>query len=492
MKKNTKLLILFVTLFFLFACNITGRNPQTHVDSTATSLPVVETIQTKAPVLPSVISETLHNIYRIQSGDTLPALSMRFKVTQDEIISGNPGLFTNDPNRTLPAGQPMIIDIAQEFVDLHQYAIVPDADFVYGPKLIDFDTRGFANEAPGWLMDYVDNTSGNAVTGIKILQQTAENYSISPKILLALVEYHLHGLTDPRIPASFSLGNTEQNRKTFGKQLSWAANLLNNGYYGWFEGVQTEFYDVSGGFVRPHPASNAGSVAFQFYFSRFLSGNELENALGPDGFRATYESMFGPVDFSLGQDNILIPENLRQPDLILPLQHHVKWSFSGGPHSGWGIGYPYAAIDFAPPAEKPGCESSPYYATAAADGVVSRVDDGVLSIDLDGDGSARTGWNILYIHLSLNKPLGMGQFIQKGQAIGHPSCLAGTSSGRNVHIARLYNGVWIPAGGTIPLTLEGWTTVYGEKEYKGYLSGPDKELFSSSNGEWFSQITVVD
>lgn len=488
---NKKILVLYSLFFFLFACNLANINQKAPVTSTATFMPVVGNTQTKAPVLPSATVEDAGNSYQIQSGDTLPALSMRFKVSQEEIMEKNPDLFSNEPNRTLPPGQKLRIEILPELTGLPEIAILPDGDFVYGPELLEFDARAFANEAPGWLMEYVDNSSGNAVSGIKILQQTADNYSISPKILLALVEYHLHGLSDPHIPSTFSLGNSEPNRKSFGKQLSWAANALNNGYYGWREGVQTEFFDIAGAFIRPHPTSNAGSVAFQYYFSRFLSGKELDQALSPDGFQATYQNLFGPIVVSQDQNNILIPENLQQPNLLLPLQHNVKWSFSGGPHSGWGVGYPYAAIDFAPPAEKAGCDPSPYFVTAAADGVVSWVVDGILSLDIDGDGSVRTGWNILYIHLSLDKQFHIGDSVQKGQALGHPSCLAGSSSGRNIHIARLYNGEWIPAGGSIPLNLGGWTAAYGEKEYKGYLTGSEKELRSSNIGEWFSQLTVA-
>ncbi len=488
--KVCKLIIASMMIFIIFACNIIAKTTQPLMDLSVTETPVSDTIQTREPLKPNVFPENGSASYIIQSGDTLPALSLRFKVSQDEIIAKNPEVFANGPYRTLPPGQNVHIDIPQEFLGLTQNLIIADADFVYGPKLKDFDAETFVNETPGWLKVYVDNSSGNAVGGKRILQLTAENYSISPKVLLALVEYHLHGLSDPHIPTSFSLGNTETNRKTIGKQLSWAANALNNGYYGWREGLLTEFVDATGGFVRPHPTSNAGSVAFQYYFSRFLSGSKLEHALGTEGFLATYERLFGPVDFSMSSDSILIPENLDQPALLMPLQHNVKWSFSGGPHSGWGTGYPYAAIDFAPPAEKAGCDASPYNAIAAADGVISRVDDGILSIDLDGDGSARTGWNILYIHLTLDKQLHIGDSIKEGQLLGHPSCLAGSSSGRNVHIARLYNGEWIPAGGVIPFVMDGWTASYGEKEYKGYLNNQEKELRSSSSGEWFSQIII--
>ncbi len=295
-----------------------------------------------------------------------------------------------------------------------------------------------------------------------------------------------------KVPASFSLGNNEPARKTLGKQLSWAANILNNGYYGWREGKLLEFSDSSGKQIRPNPANTAASVGLMYYFSRFLSGYELNKAISADGFLATYSALFNENGSKKDSEINLIPANLSQPDLTLPLQPGLKWAFNGGPHSGWGTGYPFAAVDFAPPSEIAGCDPSPYWVTALADGVISRVDVGSLTLDLDKDGHSETGWTIRYLHIAMDRTFSVGTSISKGEYLGHPSCLGGSSSGRNVHIARLYNGEWIPAGGAIPLNLDGWVVSNGEKEYKGYLTKEDKSLSSSSSGEWFSQLPEQD
>ncbi|HEX7556322.1 MAG TPA: hypothetical protein VF338_06835, partial [Leptolinea sp.] len=262
-----------------------------------------------------------------------------------------------------------------------------------------------------------------------------------------------------------------------------------NGYYGWREGLQTQFTDPTGKEISPSPQNNAASVAFEYFFSRFLKGESYQKAISNEGFSKTYQELFGGMDWNYDIDHPLIPGNLKQPVFILPFKPGINWIFTGGPHSGWGIGWPFAAIDFAPPSETAGCDPSPYWAVATADGVISRSESGNVVLDLDGDGNSHTGWTVQYLHISPGNPLPVSSIVKTGDMIGHPSCIGGNSTGRNLHIARLYNGEWIPAGGVIPMVLGGWTVSYGEKEYKGSLSSIDKTIISSSSGEGTSQLS---
>ena len=67
-------------------------------------------------------------------------------------------------------------------------------------------------------------------------------------------------------------------------QLIWAANTLNNGYYGWRSGKLTEFEAPDGTIIRPDPWLNAGTVALQYFFSRTESGEQYDHSVGPSGF----------------------------------------------------------------------------------------------------------------------------------------------------------------------------------------------------------------
>ena len=39
----------------------------------------------------------------------------------------------------------------------------------------------------------------------------------------------------------------------------------------------------------------------------------------------------------------------------------------------------------------------------------------------------------------------MGQIVEAGAVLGYPSCAGGYSTATHLHIARRYNGEWIPA-----------------------------------------------
>jgi murein DD-endopeptidase MepM/ murein hydrolase activator NlpD len=154
----------------------------------------------------------------------------------------------------------------------------------------------------------------------------------------------------------------------------------------------------------------------------------------------------------------------------LPFEKGQIWSFTGGPHGGWGSGSAWAAIDFAPPGEVLGCVQSDAWITAVADGVVLRAENGAVIQDFDNDGLEQTGWTLLYMHVETRDRVRPGTFLTAGDRIGHPSCEGGVSSGTHVHLARRYNGEWIPADQDVPFIFDGWTTVGLGAEYDGYLT----------------------
>ncbi len=73
----------------------------------------------------------------------------------------------------------------------------------------------------------------------------------------------------------------------------------------------------------------------------------------------------------------------------------------------------------------------------------------IAVLDLDGDGKEQTGWVIFYLHLATDSIPPIGTSLKQGDRIGLPSCEGGRSTGTHVHIARKYNGEWIPADGRI-------------------------------------------
>jgi murein DD-endopeptidase MepM/ murein hydrolase activator NlpD len=489
-KKTCKFLTFFVLLLFILGCNIPISKP---AKSTFTGISPILTATAKARAAnaPQAVPTPEIKGYQIQSGDTIPALAKRFGKTDEDLSAAlEPVLKKDEDTSTLPAGQRIDIPLPENYELQPLLHIIPNSYFVYGPSQSGFDVEKYLSQTNGWLKSYVDYSGPVALTGTRIVNMTAQNYSISPRVLLTILEMHLGALSNPQVPASFSLGNIEKQRKTLVKQLSWAANTLNNGYYGWREGSVVTLKEKSGKIIQINPADNAGSFALSYYFSQYLEGPALSAATSPLGFAENYHKLFGPIDWDSDTRDVLIPPNLTQPDLDLPLQPGLKWAFTGGPHSGWGDGIPYAAIDFAPPSVSAGCDSSPYKVFSASDGVISRFDIGIITVDLDGDGNSSTGWAVNYVHLAPAKNFVAGEPVKKGDLLGYPSCLGGESTGRNVHIARRYNGEWIPVDGVVPMDLGGWKPRSGDKEYKGTLTRGDVTLKSSGVGEWFSQMPL--
>jgi len=116
---------------------------------------------------------------------------------------------------------------------------------------------------------------------------------------------------------------------------------------------------------------------------------------------------------------------------------------------------------------------------AVADGRIVRVSDGLLVEDLDGDGFDGTGWTILYMHVSENDRVALGSWVEAGDALGHPSCEGGPPNGTHLHIARRYNGEWIPADQDLPFFLDDWVSHGFGVEYDGILAKGGSEIHAS-------------
>jgi len=406
--------------------------------------------------------------YIAQTGDTLPALAVRFNTRVEEILEANQFIPTSAT--TLPPGMPMQIPIYYLPFWGSPYRILPDSQFINGPSQIGFDTAKFIANQPGWLRGYTQYASGANRSAGEIIDLVALKFSLSPRLLLALLEYQSEALSQPDPPASaitYPLGYVSGERRGLYRQLLWGANLLNNGYYSWRTADLTTMEHEDGRLERFDPWQNAATVSLRNFFNTLMSKVEYERASASTGFFQTYANLFGDP-WSTDQPHL--PGSLEQPPLAMPFEAGQTWAFTGGPHTAWGIGPPLTALDFAPPLIKGGCQPSSEKATAMADGVVARSEIGEVVLDLDGDGDERTGWNIFYLHLGSEGRVMVGTVLQTGQPVGYPSCEGGSSTGTHVHIARKYNGEWIPAEGLLAFNLEGWVAHNGSRPYLGTLT----------------------
>jgi LasA protease len=431
------------------------------------------------PFEPDNLSSDIIN-YNAQTGDTLPSLAARFQTTPENIMEANPSIKKNIT--TLQPGQLIHIPAKMSSLTESIFQILPDSAFVNGPAQTDFDIDAFIKSQPGWLKKYVGYDGSTNQTAAYIVGVAARDYHISPKLLLALLDYQSGALTKPEATVGdteYPLGYANPRYKHLYNQVMLVSNWLNDGYYTWRVGDLIPFENETSQKINPDPRQNAATIAIQRFFYRLKTASAYQDAVNEEGFWATYKRLFGDPWL---EGKTHIAENLQQPQLGLPFAPSKVWAFTGGPHTGWGdSGQPLAALDFAPPSLAFGCIVSAEWATAVADGVIARSENGTVYLDLDGDGDERTGWVIQYFHLATKDRVAAGKTVKRGDYIGHPSCEGGHATGSHIHIARLFNGEWIIAYGPVAFNLEGWIAHKGDAIYQGTLTRQTQIVYANTN-----------
>jgi murein DD-endopeptidase MepM/ murein hydrolase activator NlpD len=310
--------------------------------------------------------------------------------------------------------------------------------------------------------------------------------------LLSLLEYQggwVFGQPQSEASGQYPMGFEDPSADGLYRQLMWAVNQISIGYYAYREGRLTEIEFRDGSRARLAPDLNAGTAALQYFFAKVYDPLQWQAALDPvNGYPALHARMFGDAWERAKTVEPLFHAGIQQPPLNLPFMRNWQWSYTGGPHGAWEQDGAYAALDFAPGSDQSGCTESSTWAVASASGLVVRSGHGVVVLDLDGDGREQTGWVLVYLHVTTNKHP-VGTWIDKDDQLGRPSCEGGVSTGTHVHIARKYNGEWIPADGPLPFNLGGWVAQAGEEAYKGTLTRDEQTLTACTCSNSQSLIT---
>jgi LysM repeat protein len=425
--------------------------------------------------------------YTVQAGDTLAVIAQLFGTTVEGIVALNAGL---DMNAVINVGQVLTLP-GRPSQTTPNFKIIPDSELVYSEKPSQFDVGAYIRFQPGFIRVHSENVAGRFMSATDIVEFVSKSTSVSPRLLMALLEYRGGWISNPVPDATrmdFPMGLMNQectNLKGLFNQLNCAANLLNAAYYGFKQRglIAIQFMDRSR--MAYAPELNPGSVAMQYFLSRSVDRATWEQQISPQGFFTTYMSMFGdPFGNALEP---LVPADLKSPEFRLPFQQGETWYLTSGPHGGWDNNTGWAAIDFAPP--KPPDELvaaqgftyvSPAFVTAIASGLIVRSNDGVVVLDLDMDGNEHTGWTIVYLHVAAQDRIQAGTAVQAGQPIGHPSCEGFYLNcvATHIHISRRYNGEWIPADcwacapgvAAPPFVMSGWVIKgYANRVYQGWL-----------------------
>lgn len=436
--------------------------------------------------------------HTVEAGEFPSLIAEKFGISTDELLAANkltadaviyPGEVLIIPITTTPQAQ---TQSGAGLVGSSDYfKILPDSELVYGPLSSLLDVEAFVQKKAGFLAYYTQEVDGDVLSGAQIVIKVARNYSVNPRVLLALLEYRSQWVSNPNPAASTTytpIGYVDDFHQGLYRQLTWSADMLNEGFYRWKENKVQSWHLADGSEVVPQPGINPGTAAVQHVFAKLDSQATWSIDTGSQGLFATFSELFGyPFDLAIEP---LLPTGLTQPVLSLPFQAGEVWQYTGGPHAGWDQGSAWAAVDFAPPGEPIGCGPSEAWTTAIAPGLIIRADHGAVVEDLDGDGLEQTGWTILYMHMESRERVKAGTYVQTGDKIGHPSCEGGLADADHLHLARRYNGVWIPAADpNVPLVMDGYTATGSEVEYDGWLTKNGKSIEAWGGRNPINEIT---
>ncbi len=410
--------------------------------------------------------------YVVQAGDTLGSIADSYGVSPETLAQANEIALDS----VLNIGQALEIPAPSLGGAGPSFKIIPDSELVYGPASAQFDIEGFIQSRNGYLASYQEEVSGDLLTGAEVVQRVAQDYSVNPRLLLALLDYRSKWVSDAEPAAGtadYPLGFVQPNRNGLYHQLAWASTELNRGFYLWRAGAIGSWVLGDGSVIPIDPTINAGTAAVQNMFAVLDNRETWNTDVTAYGLFQTYFFLFGnPFDLAVEP---LTPAKLSQPRMVWPFSAGTQWAFTGGPHAAWDYGSAWGAIDFAP-SDVEGCAVSQEWATAVADGYIVRASNGAVVEDLDGDGYEQTGWDVLYMHMAADGRVQAGTYVYAGDRIGHPSCEGGIANAAHLHLARKYNGEWIAADGTLPFVLSGWTSSGNGVEYDGFFKRGSKTL----------------
>lgn len=482
------------------------RAPGTPISSPTANAPLLPTFTPQPSTVADATEQSLPTAtsgplsYTVQSGDFPGSIAEHFNISVDDLLTANnmtadsviypgdtlliPGTVNTDQQKASVA----VVAAQESSTDF--FKIIPNSELVYGPLSSLLDVEKFVQDKGGYLASFTQEVDGETLSGAQIINKVARNYSVNPRLLLALLEYRSQWVTNPN-PASVSdtpIGYVDNYYVGFYRQMVWAANTMSCGYYDWQDGAISQWNLADGSTVFPQPGINPGTAGVQAMFAKLDDNATWQTDIGLNGVYSTYYTLFGyPFDLAVEP---LLPPGLTQPKLALPFAADETWQFTGGPHEGWDTGSPWAALDFAPPGPPNGCGQSDAWVTAVAPGLILRASNGAVVEDLDGDGLEQTGWTILYMHIESRDRIEANQVVKVGDHIGHPSCEGGIANATHLHIARRYNGVWIPVvDPNVPFVMGGYTPSSDGTEYGGWLKRGDTVIEAVDGQSTINQIT---
>jgi hypothetical protein len=222
--------------------------------STATPASKVEAVSpTPLPTAPAItmVAPAGFVTYVTRPGETLLGLAKRFELRLDELLYQQPYL----PDAYLPGGLQLVVP------EIHGATtppdtLLPDSELVYSPSAVGFDVTAFVNQAGGFLSIYSEDVDGQILSGAEIVQRVANELSVNPRLLLAVLEERsgwVYGQPKDPDQVDYPFGYLATGQVGLYDELRIAGTQLNLAYYGYKEGNYILIRFANGSALRLHP-----------------------------------------------------------------------------------------------------------------------------------------------------------------------------------------------------------------------------------------------
>jgi LasA protease len=176
--------------------------------------------------------------YTVQPGDFLGQIAQSYGITVEELAAENnldpiyaiiyPGDILIVP--IAPEAAPQMAQVNVVSASSDYFKIIPDSELVYSPLGTLLNIEAFVRQQGGYLAYYNQDVDGEILSGAQIVRRIAQNYSVNPRLLLAILEYRSQWVTNPN-PAPSTLetpiGFIDNTRVGLYRQLAWTADKLN-------------------------------------------------------------------------------------------------------------------------------------------------------------------------------------------------------------------------------------------------------------------------
>lgn len=350
--------------------------------------------------------------------------------------------------------------------------LLPDSEFVFGPTLYRFDTVEFVNARAGFLSRHLELVDGQPLVGGQIVERVARDYSLGPRMLLAIIELR-SGWVSQAQPLSTTepLGAGSGSGGLYGGLVEAAEDLQTLYYAHRIDGARA--FPLGDGRSVTLIARNPGTWALTAWLSRGTPPEAWSGLEAQSRFWTAWTTLFSDDPYSYQTTETMPPSPLRSP-LKLPFSDGAIWYLVEGPASPRGAGAARASIGLAPPpAQAGGCLPSFEPVLAIADGRIIRSEDRGVVLDLDTDDFEGSGWTFVYRHLLPQGRVPAGTRVSAGDPLGFPTCADGEATLTQVRIARKYHGEWVPADRPdAPWVMGGWSIAPGAIPGQGSMTLP--------------------